>query len=94
MQQYAIRAMSGEPFGIPEHNIALDTGFNVFNVVTEDLDQILSQLRSHGVQILDIQMMQQPRQTLEDLLVPGEPLEVLCVPTGISAQRIKASTKA
>lgn len=75
MKQYSIVAMAKQPVAIPDPLIMLDTGHNVFQVMTEDITEVLYLLENEGVTVQSYHKLgqdQAPR--LEDELLPGETL--------------------
>lgn len=80
MEQYSIKAQARKPVAIPDPLVMLDAGFNVFNVVTDDLETLLSDLENEGVTIIEASKMEQEPSSLEDMLVEGESPAMLGIP--------------
>ena len=75
MKQYSIVAMAKQPVAIPDPLIMLDTGHNVFQVMTEDITEVLDLLENEGVTVQSYNKLgQDEAPRLEDELLPGETL--------------------
>lgn len=75
MKQYSIEAIASKPVALPDPLVLLDTGFNVFTVMTDDLEGIKAMLENEGVTFKSINCIEQDVPVrLEDELLPDESL--------------------
>lgn len=75
MKQYSIVATAKYPVAIPDPLIMLDTGHNVFQVMTADIADVLELLENEGVTVQSYNKLgQDEAPRLEDELLPGETL--------------------
>lgn len=77
MKQYSVTAIATKGVAIPDPLIMLDEGLNVFTVLTDNVDEMLKLLKDEGVTVKEINVMEQAPSTLHDMLVEGEPEELL-----------------
>ena len=74
MAYYSFVAIARQPVGIPNPLILLDTGVNTFTAETNDLDGLLAQLEAEGVNVTQVNKLDDFEEvTLQDLpLLPAE----------------------
>lgn len=79
MAYYSFVATAKEPIGFQDPLICLDTGVNIFTAHTDDIDELLKLLVSEGVQVTQVNRLDQFEEvTLADLpLLPRERAEML-----------------
>lgn len=77
MKQYTLKAIAQRPVAIPDPLIILDRGFNVFQVVTGDINDVVALLKNEGTEVTEINELQQEPDALQDLLVGDETLNGL-----------------
>lgn len=65
---YSFIVMAPDEIPIPEHVIYLDAGRNVFNVMLEDIDAFKQRLTDAGVEILQVNRLDEYEQV--------EPLDI------------------
>jgi hypothetical protein len=80
---YSLVATAPAPIVLTEPSITLESGRNVFTVLTNDIDGFVTTLVSLGAAVLQVNALTQPRTTPLDMVLEGEsPVAVLGVDYG------------
>jgi hypothetical protein len=66
---YSFVVTAPQPVGIPKPLLMLDKGLNVFNLLVDDLDTLLTQFKNEGVVVQKVNRL--------DAHEPGNPTDLL-----------------
>jgi hypothetical protein len=72
---YSFVVIAPHPAGIIDPMVMLDTGVNAFSVVVDDLDAFVDQLKAEGVEIKNVNRLDEHAEVSEQhMLLAGEDL--------------------
>ena len=82
MRYYSVTATAPEYISFLKHRVALGKGFNVFTILTDDIDRVVSDLVASGIKIHEVLALdgeeafsEKPSSESELLAIPGDPEE-------------------